>query len=58
MLVISIQLCSRHVTVTFDHMYLQAAEARSMKQAVMPTGPRKLGGDLTLLKGLTPAQVW
>lgn len=24
----------------------------------MPTGPRKLGGDLSLLKGLTPAQVW
>jgi len=39
-------------------MCLQAAEARSKKQAVMPSGPRKLGGDLSLLKGLTPAQVW
>ncbi|DBA90648.1 TPA: hypothetical protein ACH3X1_003871 [Trebouxia sp. C0004] len=35
---------------------LKAAEARSKKQAVMPSGPRKLGGDLSLLKGLTPAQ--
>ncbi|KAL0030955.1 hypothetical protein WJX79_003815 [Trebouxia sp. C0005] len=35
---------------------VKAAEARFKKQAVMPTGPRKLGGDLSLLKGLTPAQ--
>ena len=37
---------------------VQAAEARMKQQAVMPSGPRKLGGDLTLLKGLTPAQVY
>jgi len=37
---------------------VQAAEARSKKQTVMFSGPRKVGGDLTLLKTMTPAQVW
>ena len=36
---------------------MQAAEARSKKQSLMPSGPRKVGGDLSMLKGLTPAQV-
>ncbi|KAL3146079.1 hypothetical protein ABBQ38_015428 [Trebouxia sp. C0009 RCD-2024] len=35
---------------------LKAAEARSKKQSLMPAGPRKLGGDLSLLTSLTPAQ--
>ena len=36
---------------------LQAAEARAKRQAVMSGGPRKLGGDATALRGLTPGQV-
>lgn len=36
---------------------MQAAEARSKKQSLMSSGPRKVGGDLSMLKSLTPAQV-
>ena len=36
---------------------MQAAEARAKKQNLMSSGPRKVGGDLSLLKTLTPAQV-
>lgn len=36
---------------------VQAAEARAKKQSLMSAGPRKVGGDLSMLKSLTPAQV-
>lgn len=36
---------------------MQAAEARAKAQSLMTAGGRKLGGDLSMLKNLTPAQV-
>ena len=36
---------------------MQAAEARAKVQGLMTAGGRKLGGDLSMLKNLTPAQV-
>jgi len=42
---------------TFDRREaaLKAAEQRAKRQAIMPTGPRKLGGDKTGLRDLPPA---
>ena len=36
---------------------MQAAEARAKAQGLMTAGGRKLGGDLSMLKNLTLAQV-
>jgi hypothetical protein len=42
---------------TFDRREaaLKAAEQRAKRQAIMPTGPKKLGGDKTGLRDLPPA---